>query len=481
MPHYKTFAQCVEQLMKDHQLTATILGAQTGSRTELRRALSNDLSSARRASLCDKICRLGIFSSAECVQLRESLEVSRIGMERYASRQSIDRLVSMHPEEPSEACYISGGPLIQHRLAPLLNADEIEILCINTIYSSVISALRPFFADKTRRVRRHHYIQPDIGGLNAAEFVACISSILFDGRYSPYLLASWSETGHYPSVSGNLLILNARFGNRREEQCYIISNARLAYELPNADAVGIYAFFNRIISELPFRPTPLKMFEQNPTDYGSLIMSYLSRELNRTLFVHGTDISFAQVPTDIAVASFRDRSMFSPDITADMLKRIAPMHERRFQNLYTKKKPTVITLSLDGCRRFLETGVSRDQFAGIRPFFPIERLRTFSTLLAFAEENPGFCPIVLKQHSFCGKYLTVAYDRLGVAITEYDTNYDLEAGYDYVFLSYPEFTRQYIDYFKTTILKERCYSREESLRLLHELYHVYAKKFASEA
>lgn len=43
MPHYKTFAQCVEQLMKDHQLTATILGAQTGSRTELRRALSNVL------------------------------------------------------------------------------------------------------------------------------------------------------------------------------------------------------------------------------------------------------------------------------------------------------------------------------------------------------------------------------------------------------------------------------------------------------
>ena len=39
-----------------------------------------------------------------------------------------------------------------------------------------------------------------------------------------------------------------------------------------------------------------------------------------------------------------------------------------------------------------------------------------------------------------GKYLTVCYDRLGVAITEYDTDYDLDAGCDYVLLSYPAFT-----------------------------------------
>ena len=47
-----------------------------------------------------------------------------------------------------------------------------------------------------------------------------------------------------------------------------------------------------------------------------------------------------------------------------------------------------------------------------------------------------------------------------------------------MFLSYPEFTSQYTDYFKTTVLKERCYSREESLRLLHELYHAFAQELS---
>lgn len=50
MPHYKNFAQCVGQLLKEHQLTASALGAQIGARSDLRRALHNSLSSARRAS-----------------------------------------------------------------------------------------------------------------------------------------------------------------------------------------------------------------------------------------------------------------------------------------------------------------------------------------------------------------------------------------------------------------------------------------------
>ena len=68
-----------------------------------------------------------------------------------------------------------------------------------------------------------------------------------------------------------------------------------------------------------------------------------------------------------------------------LVKQIVPLHERRFQNLYTKKKPYIGTLSLEGCRRFLESGISRDQFAGIRPFFPKERLLIFSTMLKYAE------------------------------------------------------------------------------------------------
>ena len=58
-----------------------------------------------------------------------------------------------------------------------------------------------------------------------------------------------SDTGQYPAINGNMLLINARFGQQRKEQLYVVSNAQFAYELPNADAVGFFAFFNRIISE----------------------------------------------------------------------------------------------------------------------------------------------------------------------------------------------------------------------------------------
>ena len=191
------------------------------------------ISAARVAPVYVRGCAsLGPFSAEECEELRESLEVSRVGIERYASRKSIDHLLSIQQDEAHEMCCISGGPLIQRRLASLLDADEVKILCINCIYSSVIYALQPFFADHGRHVSMHHYIQPDIGGLNAAEFVACIAPILFDARYSPYLLASWSDTGLYPSVNGNLLLLSARLASEQRSSFMLSATPDLPTNCP---------------------------------------------------------------------------------------------------------------------------------------------------------------------------------------------------------------------------------------------------------
>lgn len=477
MAYYKTFSQRLDQLLKDHRLTASALGARIGARTDLRRALAGELSEAKRSDLYARLCESGLFSGEECEDLRLSLEVSRVGLSEYTSRRSIDLLLSEPQAAEHEVCLLSGGPPLQRRLEPLLSADEISILCFNTIYPSLISALQPFFADPDRRLHMRHYLQPDVHGLNAAEFIACVSPVLFDRRYSPYLFPSWTLTGQQPALNGSMLILSARFGHHVQEQFYIISSATTAYELPNASAAGIYPFFCRIIDDLSSKPIPLMAFEQTRSDYASFIMSCLSRELNRATFSYGSDLSLLQVPTAIAAEALRDSVFLAPGTAEQLIRRVGPLHEQRFQNFYTKKKPTVITLSLEGCRHFLETGKSRDHFIGLRPFLPSERLRIFSTMLSFAGQNAAFSPMLLKA-DYRSRYLSVAFDRLGVAISEYDTDYNLNAGYDYVLITYPDFTRQYTSFFHETVLKERCHSRQESLRLLHELYAGYERKFS---
>lgn len=67
------------------------------------------------------------------------------------------------------------------------------------------------------------------------------------------------------------------------------------------------------------------------------------------------------------------------------------------------------------------------------------------------------------------------YDKLGVVLGQPDTDYGPSSGYDYIFLNYPDFTGQCEDYFLNVLLKERCRSREESLRLLHAMLEDYVR------
>jgi hypothetical protein len=47
------------------------------------------------------------------------------------------------------------------------------------------------------------------------------------------------------------------------------------------------------------------------------------------------------VCAEIALASFQNKSLFPPEVASSLLKQLIPLHERCFQNLYTKKKPAI--------------------------------------------------------------------------------------------------------------------------------------------
>lgn len=480
MSYYMTFPQALDALMKKHSLTVRTIGAQLGTRAELRRALNDELSEAKRAVLYQKICDCGPFSSEECHELGVALEVSRVGVGRYAGLQAIDRLMLGREDADAETCFLSNGVMLQARLETLLDAEEISILCLNSAYLSVYTALQPLFADPDRKIRMRHYIQPDIHGLNAAELVSSIRPVLFDSRYSAFLMASWPVTGQLPSVNGNLLAIYARFSRHVEEQFYVIGSPSLAYELPNASSVGLHGFLSRIIDELPVKPATIKAFDQTAADYAGFMMSCLGRELNRSVLIYGDDISISQAPTAIVVAALRDNAAFPRNVLDQLITRVGPLHEQRYLNVFTKKKPTFQTLSIAGMKRFMEQGVSRDYFMGLRPYLPKERLTILKTLLHNARINPSYSPALFKDADFRCRYLSVCYDRLGVAISEYDTDYNITGGYDHVMLTYPEFTSQFSEYMHNTVFRERCYSRDESLQQLHEMCRVYEREFAQD-
>lgn len=204
-------------------------------------------------------------------------------------------------------------------------------------------------------------------------------------------------------------------------------------------------------------------------------MTFLSHELNRATYYISSDLCFHQIPTDIALAAFRDKGLTTESETSLVISRTLSIHEQRYQNQYKKRKPTYRIMTQSGCERFLKTGETTDHFIGFRPFSPEERNVVFANMLCAAKENHYFIPLLLKDDHFSHRFNLVCYDRLGISIDAKDTDYDISNGYRSVFLMLPEFTKQYMDYYLNILVAEKCYSRKQSLDMLENMYLDFLK------
>jgi len=464
-----TFAQCLAKLMQKHQLSLSSLATMIGSRADLRHILADDGTANKRAMLYEKLKKSQLFDDDDYQQLTRSLEISRLGVERYRFQQAISDILSGRPAEAAQEMLIDSGRPLAQRLSILENAESIEIICFNSCFHSLFNTLAVFFEDKNKDIILRHYVHSNANWNTAAEYVAVVMPVLFDERYQPYLSGD-SPDSNVPCLSGNLLFLRAVIQNEPTEMLFALADQQTAYEVPNASASHLFAFVSKVLKNAKPQPVPIKEDSPYRVDFPSLCMTFLSHELNRSTYSITNDLCFQQTPTSIAMNAFRDKGISSDEETARIINRTLSIHEQRYQNQYRKKKPTYHIMTLVGCKRFLATGMSTDHFVGFRPFTPQERRIIFENMVEAARDNTNFIPLILKDADFDHRYNLVCYDKLGVSIDAKDTDYDISKGYRSVFLMFPEFTRQYMEYYLEILVGEKCYSRQKSIEMLEEIY-----------
>ena len=99
-------------------------------------------------------------------------------------------------------------------------------------------------------------------------------------------------------------------------------------------------------------------------------------------------------------------------------------------------------------------------------------------MLEAAETNPYFVPLLFKNHeATLGLYIE-CNDKLGIALDTQSTNYDIKNGYHSVFLMYPDFTEQFMHFYRDTLVAEKSHSKQESLAILKEMYRSFLSKFS---
>lgn len=461
--------------MQKHQLSLNTLGQKIGSRADLRRILADDANEAKRSSVFERLKEAKVFSDEEITSLQAALEVSSVGISRYKCEQAVLHILTGKPYAAPEAIRLSGETTFRERLAFLESAEEIELLCFNSCFPSLIAALQPLFQSKSRHVSMKHYFHASAYEDSAASLVAVIFPLLFDHRYKPYILELAPEEDTY-ALGGNFVCIRAVFATCVRQFFFIMPDAKTALEMPNAAEVQIYEYLSSVLTALRPAPVCLKEQEMPHFDFTALCMTFLSHELNRATYSLSNDICFQQIPSDIVIAALEGKGLLPENILNDLIRRTYFIHEQRYQNLFQKKKPNYRIMTVAGCERFLETGCSTDHFVGFRPFTPAERQRIFGDMLKVARVNPHFIPLLLKDHQSSYRYNMECYDKLGVSLDVKDTDYDIEKGYQSVFLMYPEFTQQYMDYYLKTLVGEKCYTREESLQILQDIYECFLKK-----
>ena len=464
-----TFSQCLHQLMQKYDLNQTNLAVFAGSRAELKKILSEESTEAKRNRFFQNLTHSSLFHQEEYRQLELSLEVSRLGKENYKFQQGIRWILDGCPATSDISLRLENGQILQERLAVLKQASQIDMICINCCFPSVISAVSPLFEDEKRNIKFWHLIHTNAFSNAAASFVGVTFPLLFDVRYLPYGM-DVPASGDVQAIGGNMLAVRAFFGLEERQFFFVILNENTAVEMPNAIEAKSFSFISNILKQLTPQPFPFKESPAPNEDYTMLCMNYLSHELNRATYSITNDLLFHQTPTKIAIASLSEKGTFSKEYTEALIQRTAAIHEQRYQNQYCKKKDTYRIMTYAGCKRFLETGLCTDHFFGFRPFTPDERKQIFRETIVFAQKNPHFIPLLIKDRSFQCKFYLIGYDKLGVSLDMADTDYNIEKGHHSVFLMFPEFTRQYMDFYLSTLIHEKCHTQQKSLQILTELF-----------
>lgn len=471
------FSKCLQHLIKKHGLISAQFAQLIGGRGEWKKLLSDSLSSSKLELYFERIKEAQLFSPEEYHCLEQAMKISQTGAEKYFFEHSIDQIFMGIQPDVSRPLLLENQLPMEKRLRSLLDADELDIICLNCCFPSSIQSLIPLFSQRSARIHMRHYLHSDALSTRPAGLISSIMPFIFDHRYELYSISP-PEDKMLRSMGGNILCIKKSKADILSQLFFVLMDDEHAVELDNSGGTDLFGFLEHLLTKISPVLQPLKEPDLSTDDFSSLCMTFLSHELNRATYSLSNALSFQQVPSDIAVAALKDKAIFSSADNNALLERTLIIHEQRHQNIYRKKKNTYQIMTTTGCEHFLRTGYCMNHFIGFRAFTPEERKKIFGKMIEGAENSTFYIPLLMKEANFHYRYNLVCYEKLGISIDHRDTDYDISKGYRSTFLMFSKFTQQYQDYYLNTIVKEKCYSKEESLSLLKSIYHRFIAEFS---
>lgn len=453
-----TFGETLSRWMKTHRLSSSSVAVLVGAKsaTSVSRLRHDQCAPKRCEAFLNDLLAASAITPPEERAFRAALAVNRRAGRRLIGDEGFHRLL-----------FPDAGAAEEGRIPDvsfLSEADEVELLCYQPVTAEICAWLQRLLARLGKRIRIRCVVPEPWPG-DTLRFAVDALPLLCEARCS---LAAAPVQAHSPT---QLCVLRCRKGKRQREWLLAPLPGAKPRLLPMAKPCGLFDF----MLSLEEAAAPINQIRplETPESCMDFLREYYAKERGAEICLLQADLCMSMIPPEI-LQNAVDDAMPQPDFLEAMLalRRLAYL---RFANQREKKKATHLLLSRQALRRFMDTGVSGDHFAMMRPFTPEERRTILRQLLEQAESNPALDLRLAREESIFGRYVFASFSGSGVLVSPAATDYVQTADaapYCEAFLPDKAFARAFRDYFCGTLLPREAFSRAESIACLRRLAGV---------
>jgi len=481
------FGQCLGQLLREKRVSASELARMMAfkSRNSIFRILDGESGHGTRQAFFLRLKEenpLGL-GEAELAQLEEALEMSRVGAVAYRSNMAMRELLTGRDEETAQMRII--GPDGEDGLEVFrrtLDAQRIEIEIFGCCERRILSAMRRQLSARKAEggVRVTHFIYT--GQEELVRAISAIQPLLYADFYTAYCI----EPGMFSKLREQMYRSNTVFVRRQDERGrwferpFVLADEELFVALdekPVQERDALRAMLCTDMQRMSKLKTVFDMDGELP-DYVAYTDMCRRLEQGRVICTVKLDMPFPYIDTEIlipcALESFMAAGMEREEAER-IVGELGAVHERRFQNIYSKHKKTSTILSLEFMERFARTGRQTDHFFALRPYTPAERVRILAHMKAQAEQNPCFQLYFFKPGFEPPLMEITLYEGAGTMMAKPFTDYNLAGDHAEAMTTNEEFCARYKAFFTEDLLARQVLGRDETIREMERLIEIAGK------
>ncbi len=470
----------IEGLLQSRHMSLTQMAARLGyrSKTSLCRLMDGHVRDVSVRDFEQRVMNRLELTAEEREALHDAAQVKMFGREAWLMDQEMwaylrqDGIPEMNGE-PEIRDADSGETLDINEL--LSDAEDLRITIFNCQHVPLYENLRVLMDE--RRALVTHYLYTGPTGREVLHDLRSLSPVLYRQDYKVY---ANSEAEYNPMdgrTKGDTMVLSCR--KRGEEMEAMIHFVRPALGMYLSRRGRPGAILRLIGLDMErYREIKAPLYERcdasDPITYVNYVRMCRDVEYNRAALILRPNPCINTIPPEIAGAALTHN--FPEDIRSQLLE----IHAQRFDHLITRRKQTHITMKQSALRHLALTGTVTDQFWGLRPFTPEERIVWLEKLLNEQLTNPYIHLHFLRDESVVSDQEFTWYEGVGLLNIHGDSHYNLAAGHAEALITNPIVVNHFHDFYLKRLVMGSCLNEAETCEILRGLIALVRSKAGKE-